>query len=128
MLKYLTFKNLSMLVLWSAFLGGVGYGLWELYMYFNIESLVYDVRVRDVSTSRKAYEELAATDPKRVIGPLLNSLPKEDETAAGLSSDYEKVYELLAEITGERYHEDPDEWRKWPSSPAGRKFLGKEER
>ncbi len=125
MIKYLTAKNILQLLLWCSFLGGVGYGLWELYLYFNIESLVYDVRARDMSTSRKACEELAALDPKRVVGPLVNSLPKGDEAAAGLASDYDKTYELLAEITNEPYHEDPDAWRQWLSGPAGQKFLGK---
>lgn len=125
MLKHLTFKNLFKLLFVAAFLGGLAYGGWELYMYFNVESLAYDLRHRDAAISQKAYDELVVTPPRRVIPSLIESLPQGDETPGGLGSNFEKVYELLAEITGEPYHEDPAEWRRWAEGPDGRRFLGK---
>lgn len=127
MLKYLTFANFFKLAFAAAFLGGLAYGGWELYMYFNVESLVYDVRSRDAGTAKRSYDELLALPAARTVPPILNALPKEGEEAVAGMTNFERLYELLAEITGEPYHEDAAEWRRWAEGPEGQRFLGKKQ-
>ncbi len=124
-MRHPTFRQTFFLVFILAILGGTGYGLYETWLYFRIESLGYDLRSRHDDVFGKATAELRTIDVKRVVPALIRSLPKGDEPTNSLSTGYERVYELLAELTGEEYTEDPVEWRRWEASPKGQKFLGK---
>ena len=121
-----TFRHIFFLVLILGFFAGVSYGLYETWMYFRIESLVYDLRSRYNDVVEKSVNELKSVDAKRVVPALIRSLPQENQPVNPLSAGYEKVYDLLTELTGASCAEDADLWRQWETSPEGRRFLGKQ--
>lgn len=122
-LRWITFKRVVVV----AALGAAGWfggrEIHRAWLRFQADTWAIDVRSNNAGVARRGEEGLLGMDPRYAVTALIDALPEQEMTTA-ITADYAPVYDLLSEITGEPYVEDPAWWRAWRAGERGRAFLG----
>lgn len=120
-------KRVTKWVVIAGLFAGAGWGLYRLggglLTRFRAEAFVMTLRTGTEPEAEEAAEALRELPSVVVVPLLVRVLPERDGIPLRRGSGFDRVFDLLSELTGLSLGDDPVAWREWLESDAARAFL-----